>query len=81
MTVLKKDQNLSAEAKEKLELLTNAPPSALSQGAGGSGKILAPCEEHTLRGEEAAAYGRAMLENAVGGPEKLAENLKKYRES
>lgn len=39
---------------------------------------------HTLRGEEAAAYGRAMLEKSVGGPEKLAElveKLKNYRES
>lgn len=38
----------------------------------------------TLRGEEAAAYGRAMLEKSVGGPEKLAElleKLKTYRES
>lgn len=37
---------------------------------------------HTLRGAEAAAYGRAMLENSVGGPEKLAElveKLKNYR--
>jgi hypothetical protein len=36
-----------------------------------------------LKGAEAAAYGRAMLENSAGGPEKLAElieNLKKYRE-
>jgi hypothetical protein len=31
-----------------------------------------------LRGEEAAAYGRAVLEEAVGGPEKFAEFLKEY---
>jgi hypothetical protein len=39
---------------------------------------------HALRGDEAAAYGRAMLEDSVGGPEKLAElveKLKKYRNS
>lgn len=30
-----------------------------------------------LRGEEAAAYGRAMLENSVGGPEKLTELMEK----
>jgi hypothetical protein len=31
-----------------------------------------------IRGEEAAAYGRAALEESVGGPEKFAEFLKEY---
>ena len=32
-----------------------------------------------LRGAEAAAYGRAMLEESVGGPEKLAELIEELK--